>query len=84
MVELAVAAEGETLETKSGKRFRVGVYMNCPFFIPESTGQGRSDGRAAMERFLDRFNETGSLVSSDYKGLTFNASYYIALLLTRK
>ena len=77
----AKAVHDEVLETATGRRFRVGVYMDCPFFIPESTGQGRADGRRAAERFLEHYNATGSLRAADYQGLTFNASYLIALVI---
>lgn len=77
----ARACQGEWLETKTGRRFRVGVYMDCPFFIPETTRLGRSDGRKAAEAFVERFNETRSLNVADYKGLTRNASYLIPLVL---
>lgn len=36
--------------------------------------------RAAAERFVARYNDTGSLRPSDYSGITRNASY-IGLLL---
>ena len=72
--------EGRTLETVTGKRFKVGVYRDCAFFTPESSGYGQSDGRAAAERFLDRYNDTGSLRPGDYASVTRNASYYVALL----
>ena len=77
---LARRHEGQTLETVTGTEFTVGIYLDCPFFIPASTGLGRSDGRAAAERFLARYNETGSLRPGDYAGITRNASYFVALL----
>jgi hypothetical protein len=80
LLALARRFEGKTLETVTGKRFKVGIYLDCPFFTPESTGRGQSDGRAAAEKFVDRFNEIGSLQPGDYKGVTRNASYYVALL----
>jgi len=80
LLALARRFEGKTLETVTGKRFRVGVYMDCPFFTPESSGYGQSDGRAAAERFVARFNEIGSLRPTDYSRVTRNASYYVALL----
>jgi hypothetical protein len=73
--------EGRTLETVTGKRFKVGLYRDCAFFTPESSGYGQSDGRAAAERFLARYNATGSLRPGDYASVTRNASYYVALLL---
>jgi hypothetical protein len=72
--------EGTTLETVTGKRFRVGIYRDCAFFTPESSGYGQSDGRAAAERFVARFNATGSLRPGTYADVTRNASYYVALL----
>ena len=77
---LARSFEGTTLETVTGKRFKVGIYRDCPFFTPESSGRGQSDGRKAAERFLIRYNEIGSLRPGDYADLTRNASYLVALL----
>jgi hypothetical protein len=81
LLATARACEGEWLETKTGRKFRVGVFMDCPFFTPESSGLGRSDGRKAAEAFVERFNETRSLRISDYKDVTRNASYLIPLAL---
>jgi hypothetical protein len=81
LVDLAHRFEGATLETVTGKRFRVGVYLDCPFFRPESSGLGQSDGRKAAERFVERYNEIGSLRPSDYAAVTRNASYFIGLLI---
>jgi hypothetical protein len=83
LLALARAAEGRTLETVTGKRFTVGIYRDCPFFTPESSGYGQSDGRKAAERFLARYNETGSLRPGDYSDVTRNASYFIGLILER-
>jgi hypothetical protein len=80
LLALARRREGETLETVTGKKFTVGVYLDCPFFTPASSGRGQSDGRKAAERFLARFNEIGSLRPGDYADVTRNASYFIGLL----
>jgi hypothetical protein len=79
---LAVARrlEGMKLETITGKHFEVGVYMDCPYFTPESTGLGRSDGRKAAQRVVERYNSTRSLRPGDYADVTRNASYFIPLL----
>ena len=52
LLALARRFEGETLETVTGKPFTVGIYLDCPFFTPASSGYGQSDGRKAAERFL--------------------------------
>jgi hypothetical protein len=80
LLELARRFEDRTLETVTGKEFTVGIYRDCPFFTPASSGNGQSDGRKAGERFLERYNETGSLRPGDYADVTRNASYYVALL----
>jgi hypothetical protein len=80
LLKLARRFECEALETVTAKKFTVGVYLDCPFFTPQSSGRGQSDGRKAAERFVARFNEIGSLRPGDYSGVTRNASYYVALL----
>jgi hypothetical protein len=83
LLDLARGLEGRTLQTVTGKEFTVGIYLDCPYFTPLSTGFGRSDGRKAAERFLERYNATGSLRSTDYADVTRNASYFIGMLMVR-
>jgi hypothetical protein len=80
LLALARRFEGKRLETVTGKGFTVGMYLDCPFFTPESSGYGQSDGRRAAERFLARYNESGSLRPGDYADVTRNASYFISLV----
>jgi hypothetical protein len=80
LLEFALKCDGKTLQTVTGKEFKVGVYRDCPYFTPASTGHGRSDGKKAAEAFLARFNETGSTKTSDYQDVTRNASYFLALI----
>ena len=80
LLALARRCEGQTLETVTGKKFTVGVYLDCPFFTPASSGRGQSDGRKAAERFLDQYNAIGSLRPGHYAHVTRNASYFIGLL----
>jgi len=84
LLKLARAAEGQTLETVTGKTFTVGIYRDAPFFTPASSGYGQADGRRPVERFIERYNETGSLRPGDYAGLTRNASYLIGLLMHKQ
>ena len=81
LLDLARSSEGQTLETVTGKRFTVGIYRDCPFFTPASSGNGQSDGRKAAERFLRRYNATGSLRPGHYADVTRNASYFIGLIV---
>jgi hypothetical protein len=81
LLDLARRLEGVPLETVTGKRFTVGIYRDCPFFTPASSGYGQSDGRPAAERFVRRYNETGSLKPGDYADVTRNASYFIGMLI---
>ena len=81
LLALARRLEGRTLTTVTGKRFTVGIYLDTPFFTPKSSGRGQSDGRKAAERFLDRYNQIGSLRPVDYADVTRNASYFIGMLM---
>jgi len=81
LVEIARRFEGQTLETVTGKRFKVGITPRELFFTPESSGYGQSDGRRAHERFVEQYNETGSLRPSDYGKVSRNATYLIGLLI---
>ena len=81
LVGLAHRLEGRRLETVTGKGFTVGVALNCPFFTPESSGYSQSDGRKAAERFLERYNASGSLRPRDYADVTRNASCFIGMLM---
>jgi len=80
LLALAQRFEGQTLETVTGKRFQVGIYLDSVVFTPESSGRGQSDGRAAGEKFVERYNAIGSLRPGDYARVTRNASYYVGLL----
>jgi hypothetical protein len=80
LLEIARILEGQPLTTLTGKPFTVGVYLDCPFFTPGSTGRGQSDGRKAAERFVARYNDIRSLRPGDYADVTRNASYLVVLL----
>jgi hypothetical protein len=81
LVAIARRFEGQTLETVTGRRFKVGISPHELFFTPESSGYGQSDGRRAHERFVERFNATGSLRPGDYAKVSRNATYLIGLLI---
>lgn len=81
LLAIARRYEGQTLTTVTGREFTVGIYRDCPFFTPASSGNGQSDGRKAAERFLERYTATGSLRPGDYADVTRNASYFIGMLV---
>jgi hypothetical protein len=80
LLDLAARFEDQPLETVTGRLFTVGRYRDSLVFTPASSGLGQSDGRKAAERFLARYNETGSLRPGDYADVTRNASYLVGLL----
>jgi hypothetical protein len=80
VLQLARQLAGKPLSTATGARFSVRVEGNSPSFTPASTGVPRSDGPATLDRFVARYNETGSLRPVDYQDVTRNSSYYVALL----
>jgi hypothetical protein len=80
LLQLGRRYEDQRLTTVTGREFTVGVYLDSLVFTPASSGIGQSDGRKATERFLARYNTTGSFRPSDYSALTRNASYLVGLL----
>lgn len=81
LLELARLAEAETLHTVTGRPFTVGIARSSElFFTPASSGWGQSDGRKAHERFVERFNEIGSMRPGDYASVSRNATYLLGLL----
>ena len=80
LLALARDLADQPLETVTGREFTVGIYRDSLVFTPASSGLGQSDGRKAAERFLARFNESGSLRPGDYADVTRNASYLIGLI----
>ena len=80
LLALARRLEDQPLTTVTGRTFTVGTYLDSLVFTPISSGRGQSDGRKAAERFLARFNETGSLRPGDYADVSRNASYLVGLL----
>lgn len=81
LLDLARSLEGETLETVTGRRFTVSIFRDSLVFTPEASGFGQSDGRRAGERFLERYNASGSLRPGDYADATRNASYLVGMLI---
>lgn len=80
LLDIAFRAEGHVLRTVTGREFTVGVYRDCPFFTPRSTGQGRTEGRTGAERFLAKFNEIRSFRPADYRAVSRDATYLVALV----
>ncbi|MFL5715535.1 MAG: hypothetical protein ACJ769_12825 [Chloroflexota bacterium] len=80
LLDFGRAAADFTLQTVTGREFTVGIYRDGLFFTPISTGNGQSDGRKAHERFIERYNATGSTRPGDYADVTRNASYLLGLL----
>ena len=80
LLDFARANTGLTLETVTGRRFRVATYLDSIVFVPKSTGLGRSAGRKDQERFVERYNASRSLAPGDYRGVSRDASYLVALV----
>ena len=81
LVALARRFEGRPLSTVTGKSFTVGISRTGEiFFTPASSSWGQTEGRTGHERFVERYNELGSLLPKDYSDVSRNASYLIGLL----
>jgi len=72
------------LETLARKRpFTVEVHGGDLEYIPLSTLKPRSHERRVIEKTCDRFNKTQSFRPKDYKDITANASYTLAIIAIR-
>ena len=72
---------GKTFQTsKQKKNFIVQFKKGKIHYIPKATGKPRPHEDIYLERVVDRFNETNSLMPKDYVDITLNASYTLALI----
>jgi hypothetical protein len=73
--------EGQELTTRAGRsKFTVCLAGDGLEYTPLSSKKPRPHERRFIERVLDRFEKTGSFITSDYNGLTVNASYTLTLI----
>lgn len=73
--------QGETLLTLRRKTpFRVEVVGNFLEITPESSRATRRENRDTVAAVLARLSKTASFRMSDYKDLSFNASYVLAMV----
>jgi hypothetical protein len=84
LLALGTRLADQPLETVTGRLFTVGTFRDSLVFTPTSSGIGQSDGRKAAERFLARFNATGSQRPGDYADISRNASYLVGLILAAR
>lgn len=76
-----LAASGETLYTlKQGKAFQIRLTSQGYKWVPQSTGKERPVNLKKAADVLEKFNKTGSLMPGDYQQITYNSSYYCAVL----
>ena len=82
LLSLARSFADQPLTTVTGREFTVGANRTDELvFTSSSSGFGQSDGRKAAERFLTRYNVTGSLRPRNHADVSRNASYIIGLLI---
>jgi hypothetical protein len=72
--------EGESLTTLHRKKsFKVAV-IGAALEITSPTGKPRKTDRSHIDELLKRLAKTGSFQPVQYKDLTFNASYLLAIV----
>lgn len=73
--------DGVALTTPTRRRpFTVDVRSAYIEYTPHSTGEARRERLYDAGAVLDRFNDLGSFNPSEYKDLSHNASYTLALI----
>ncbi len=61
------------------KKFFVEIEGNDLYFIPSSSQKRRKANSEKTERVLEKLIQTNSYMASDYKEITFHASYILAV-----
>ena len=62
------------------KEFSVEVENNSLFFVPKSSGKRRKADEKKTQEVLESFTRDNDWSQANYKSITFNASYILALL----
>lgn len=80
-VQTVTENDGEELHTAGNlSKFRLELTSHGASFTPLKTGKSRPLNQNAIQRYLDKFNEENSLVTSDYTDKMVNASYVLAII----
>ncbi len=81
LFEFARSIKSQTMETMArGKKFTVDVVGTTLQFTPEESHAERPESQKNISCLLAELKETHSFQMSDYKKITFNASYDLALV----
>lgn len=73
--------DGEVLPTVGGRRdFVINRTASGASFTPTSSGKARQLNRLSIQRYLDYFNDTQSITTSDYSERHRNQSYVLAII----
>lgn len=81
LFSFARTIEGQTLATLArGNKFTVDVVGTTLQYTPEKSHAERPESHKSLVCLLAQLEETNSFQMSDYKKITFNASYDLALI----
>jgi hypothetical protein len=81
IIQFARSLEGSEIFTLArGKGFMVNVASDGLEYTPSATGVRRKHGKKWLDRICQRFNRIGSFRVSDYRSLSANASYALAVI----
>lgn len=81
LFDFARSIKGQTIETMArGKKFTVNVVGTTLQYTPEESHAERPESQKNIACLLTELEETHSFQMSDYKKITFNASYDLALV----
>jgi len=80
-MEFCRSLEGSKLKTVGGRsEFELSSVQHNKLCYKVSTRKIRDHTRRRIQMVLDRYNKTKSLKTTDYQGITFNASSILALI----
>jgi hypothetical protein len=81
--QAASTLEGQHLETiVRGKGFRIAIESDGLYYTLDSNGNRRRQAWKDVDGVLERFNETNSFRTSDYRDISRCASYLLPIIRT--
>jgi hypothetical protein len=81
-MEFCKSLVGSKIKTVGGQASFIlsGAQYNKLSYAPVSTRKPRDHTRRRIQMVLDRYNKTKSLRTTDYKGISVNEPYILALI----
>jgi hypothetical protein len=81
LLDFAKKMDGKLLSTTARKtQFHVNVSEDSLVFTPVSSGKSRREPVNNLDKVIDHFNTSNSMIPKDYHDVTFNSVYILKVI----